>query len=280
MQLKNFHDIISGYRYIYISPHFDDVVYSCSGAIAAQVRMEQRPLVITVFGGIPPTGMKLSAFASQLHKTMGFCLGLGRGRLSIARSARTVMFARRKEDSSALTYLQADYLWLDYLDCVYRGTPPYYTQVSQLVGGDVHPDDISISKQLAQGLLMIHERLPDVTWYLPLGVGKHIDHQIVAAAAVSLIRRGAYVKFYEDFPYVLREGRLQKRLGELGGSFEPTLVDISEVLNLRIKAAELYSSQVDISFGSGEAMYKAIRDYTQNILPEKTGYLERYWEVC
>ncbi len=33
MQLKSFDDITTRYRHIFLSPHFDDVVYSCGGTV-------------------------------------------------------------------------------------------------------------------------------------------------------------------------------------------------------------------------------------------------------
>ena len=96
------------------------------------------------------------------------------------------MEIRRKEDASALDYLEVDYLWLDYLDAIYRGSPAYYSDRDQLIGGDVHPFDATLDRQLAGDLLALQERLPDAVWYAPLGVGRHVDHQIVCSAADQL----------------------------------------------------------------------------------------------
>ncbi len=266
LRLNSFDEIQTSHRHIFLSPHLDDVVYSCGGTIGVQVGVGLRPLVITVFAGVPPARQELSPFALYVHRTMGF-----------GHDAQATVTTRRQEDANALDYLGADYLWLDYPDAIYRGNPLYYTEHNQLIGGEVHPGDMRIDKELAENLLALHERLPDTVWYAPLAVGGHIDHQIVCSAADRLIQRGANVKLYEDFPSVRREGALQERLTELGGTLEPAFVEMSEMLHLRQEAAEMYASQVRASFGNRDAMYKAIADYSHNFRPVHTVHLERYW---
>ncbi len=180
MQLNRFDDISRSHRHIFLSPHFDDAVYSCGGTIGVQVSDGLRPLVITVFGGAPTSPIEFSPFAAEIHRQMGF-----------HQNAQAAVAVRRREDAAALDYLRADYLWLDYPDAIYRGSPPYYTNERQLAGGEVHPGDLWIDKELAQNLVALHERLPDTVWYAPLAVGGHVDHQLVCSAADRLIQRGA-----------------------------------------------------------------------------------------
>ncbi len=266
MQLKSFDEITRDHRHIFLSPHFDDVVYSCGGTLGVQVSTGLRPLVITVFAGVPSSNIELSPFAVEVQRGMDF-----------RQDAQTAMNTRRDEDAHALEYLHADYLWLDYLDAIYRGTPANYTQESQLIGGDVHPADLWIDKELAQNLVALHERLPDAVWYAPLGVGRHVDHQIVCSAVDRLIQRGANVKLYEDFPYVLTKDALEDRLQEFGGTLEPALVEMSEMLHLRQEGSEMYSSQIQLNFTDKASMYQSIEDYSHGIRSVLTVHLERYW---
>jgi len=233
-----------------------------------QVSCGLRPLVITVFGGMPSSDMRLSPFAQQVHSTMGG---------DAAQNPEALVQRRRKEDATALDYLQVDYLWLNYLDAIYRGNPAYYTTYSQLFGGEINPNDFPIDKQFAQDLLALQERLPDTAWYAPLGVGGHVDHQLVTSAADRLVQAGAKVYFYEELPYALQEGAVQARLNELGGAFEPRLVEMSEMLPLRLEATKLYVSQIAPQFEDIEKMRRAIATYTHTIRPVETVHLERYW---
>ena len=264
MQLKSFDDIQRHHRHIFLSPHFDDAVYSCGGTLGVQVSAGLRPLVITIFGGAPTTPVELSPFAAEMHRRMGF-----------RQDVQAAVATRRREDAAALDYMRADYLWLDYTDAIYRGDPAYYPH--EVVGVDVHPGDLWIDRELAQNLVTLSERLPDAVWYAPLAIGPHIDHLIVCSAADRLIQIGANVKFYEDFPYVLDKGALDKRLKDFGNTLEPAYVEMSEMLPLRQEASAMYASQAAANFGSKQAMLDAMETYTYSHRPVQTVHLERYW---
>lgn len=266
MQLTSLNDITKNYRHIFLSPHFDDVVYSCGGTLSVQVSSGLRPLVITIFGGAPRTEQNLTPLATQVIREMGYD------------DAIRLTATRRKEDQAALDLLQVDYLWLDYQECIYRGAN--YTTKEQFMGGEVNPADAPIEHELTQTLLKIQQALPDVSWYAPLGIGRHVDHQLVCSAADHLAHGGAKVYFYEDFPYVYREpGSREKRIQELGGNYEAALVEVSEMLPLKIEAADAYQSQINNNFANQEAMHKAIEGYAQAIRPVETIRLERYWKI-
>ncbi|GAC1389097.1 MAG: PIG-L family deacetylase [Ktedonobacteraceae bacterium] len=268
MQLTSLNDITTKYRHIFLSPHFDDVVYSCGGTLGVQLSNGLHSLVITIFGGVPSANTQLSSLATQMHREMGINPSQGVG---------AAIETRRKEDAAALDYLQVDYLWLDYLEAIYRGSPAYYTTKSQLTDGDVNSADLTIDHQLAQDLVALQERLPDTVWYAPLGIGRHVDHQLVSSAADRLVQRGAKVYLYEEFPAVLKAGAREARIQELGEALEPALVEMSEMLPYRLEAADMYTSQIGSNFGDQATMHKAMETYTHNIRPVETICLERYW---
>ncbi len=267
MQLTSLKEISKDSRHIFLSPHFDDVVYSCGGTIGVQVSNGVRPLVITIFGGLPPQDLQLSPYATDIHRRMD----------ASNLSAHNLMASRRKEDTKAMNILSADYLWLDYTDAIYRGNPAYYTANEELMGGEVHPGDMWIERQLAQDLLEIVGRFPDVVFYAPLGIGRHVDHQIVTSSVDRLVRHGTNVKFYEDFPYALQDGSLNTRLQELGGELDPAYVEMSEMLPLRLEASDCYASQTNLNFGDRARMHRVSEEYTHGIRPIQTVHLERYW---
>jgi LmbE family N-acetylglucosaminyl deacetylase len=267
LQLNSLDDITRTYRHIYLSPHFDDIVYSCGGTLGVQVSVGLHPLVITIFAGVPDNSMTPGPLTTQVLREMGFR----------PQEAQQAVLSRRQEDARALDYLHTDYLWLNYPDAIFRGTPAFYTEKSQLINGEVHPSDLWIDRQLAEQLVALHDRLPDAVWYAPLGIGRHVDHQIVCSAADRLIQLGANVKLYEDFPYVLRQGALEARLKEFGNTLEPALVEMSEMLPVRLEAAEMYASQIAANFSDKTSMFQAMETYAHSIRPVETVHLERFW---
>jgi len=270
MHLTSLNDITTKYRHIFLSPHFDDVVYSCGGTLGVQLSSGLRPLVITVFGGFPSANTQLSPLAVQIHRDMG---------ISPSQGIDAAVEERRKEDAAALDYLQVDYLWLDYPDAIYRGSPAYYTTKEQLIGGDVNNADLAIDHQLAQDLVALAKRLPDAAWYAPLGIGRHVDHQLVSSAVDRLVQQHTKVYLYEDFPYVLKAGAREARIQELGEALEPALVEMSEMLPYRLEASDMYTSQIGPTFGDQTTMHREMETYTHGIRPIETICLERYWTV-
>ena len=62
--------------------------------------------------------------------------------------------------------------------------------------------------------------------------------------------------------------------------FEPNLVEMSEMLPIRIAAAEMYASQITANFADKEAVEHSMTNYTHGIRPVETVHLERYWTAA
>ncbi len=266
MQLTSLDQVNQQYRHIYLQPHFDDAALSCGGAILLQVATGQKALIVTVFGGLPPEGTRISAFAQQIQQ-----------RMSLGIDGAEAVRRRRVEDSTAAGVLGADTLWLDFPEALYRGTPALYQGEDALFGA-VNAADLPLDEQLSSVFATIAERAPQAAIYAPLGVGNHVDHQLVCSAADRLAQRKLNVKFYEDFPYITRPNALQARQKALGIQMEPELVEISGLLDGKEEAIKAYASQVPNLFGSEDRLTTALRDYSGSLRHQYPGVMiERYW---
>ena len=256
------------YHHYYLAPHLDDAVLSCGGLIHRQAQMGESVLVVTVFAGTPRhTG--LSAFASLLHNTWD----LGPDPVAV----------RRAEDIRAVSTLGADYLHLDHQDCIYRRAPTggdwFYPARDDILGG-IHPGDVHLVEDLLQELRGILPPRGRATLCAPLGVGRHVDHRIVHRCALLLLLEGHDVRFFEDYPYSLREGKLDAALREPpGGDWSPCLEALSpEDLTAKIRAINKYDSQLGILFGSRAEAEKSTRAFAASLGAEDE-YAERYWRL-
>lgn len=265
MQLASLDQVNPQYRHIYLQPHFDDVALSCGGTIALQRATGQRILVVSVFGGLPKSA-QLSPFAASTHQKMG-----------IGPNAAEAVHQRRAEEAAAADVLRADTLILDFPDAIYRGSPALYTSEDALFG-NVNAADLALDEELAGVLMQLHERAPLAVIYAPLGVGHHVDHQLLCSAADRLAQRKLAVKFYEDFPYVAQPGALETRQKELSIPMEPELVEVSGMVRTKEETVAQYSSQIPQLFGTQEAMRQALRGYSSSLRRSYPGIeLERYW---
>ncbi len=268
MNITSLDQIDRRYRHIYLSPHLDDAVLSCGGSIGLQTACGLHVLVITAFAGLPSADLESSMFASQTHQNMG-----------LPNNPRVVVEARRKEDKEAVSTLNADTFHLDFLDAIYRGTPPSY-QNNEALFGEVQQPDFAIDEQLATLLLEIYQRAPMAVFYAPLGIGHHVDHQLCCSAADRLAQQGANLKYYEDFPYVATPGALDNRLKELGSGLESELIEVSGTLRLKEDALVAYKSQIPQLFGGPDRMQRAVEDYMGSLRHTFPGIMiERYWQT-
>ncbi|HEY7350976.1 MAG TPA: PIG-L family deacetylase [Ktedonobacterales bacterium] len=267
MEITSLEQIDRRYRHIYLSPHFDDAALSCGGSIGLQTSCGLKALVITAFAGVPPEDQQPGGFARQTHQDMG-----------LSASPHEVVKARRREDKEAISTLGADTFWLDHFDAIYRGVPPYY-QNNEALFGQVDANDFSLDEQLGTFLLEVYRRAPLATFYVPLGVGHHVDHQLCCSAGDRLAQQGANIKFYEDFPYVATPGALDTRRRELGSSLEAELVEVSGSLRLKEDALICYKSQIPVLFGSADKMQRSLEDYMGSLRRTYPGIeIERFWQ--
>lgn len=173
---------------VVLSPHPDDAVLSAWHALVSDGDVR----VVTVFAGIPEPG-----FVTALDRTRH------------ATDAAALMRLRRDDDGAALalagrTPAHADLLEANYLvqrlpevrDAIER-EPERFVEIVAASEFVTPVDEIerAVDRWLAAEIV-----------YAPLGVGRHPDHRDVARLGFRLARRGRAVRFYGDFPYLVRYG--------------------------------------------------------------------------
>ncbi len=258
-------------KHIYLSPHLDDAVLSCGGAIHRHAAAGDPVLVITFLTGEASAhgvAGPLSPFALLQHNYWG--------------DPPRPMALRRAEDVAALTLLKADWYHVGYLDAVYRADAAgrwLYTDLDTLLG-PVQPGDPLASAQadLVTQVLGFTRHAAGPVIYAPLGVGRHVDHRIVHAAALQLIRRGCHVAFYEDYPYAGRPGASEEALAAAGAeNWRLEVIPLAPAdVAAKVKAVDYYRSQLDTLFRGTEAMPSQVWGFAASRSPE-AGLAERIW---
>jgi LmbE family N-acetylglucosaminyl deacetylase len=257
MKFNDITEISGDYRHVYIAPHMDDAALSCGGAIATY-RAHNIPVLVVTLLTAHPSG-PYNAVAQEFH---------GQWRLE----TEDVVGIRRREDAEAMAILAADYVWAERLDAIYR-CPEAYVSRETLFAPPI-PDDPLIP-DMAQILIELRERLPDATFYLPLGVGDHVDHLIAFDAA--RMHGGEKLAFYEDVHYVLQPGAIERRLEAIGEQMSAATIEISAGLERKIAAISKYASQMDALFGGEDEMVRQMTAYAARLRPEGGAYGERIW---
>jgi LmbE family N-acetylglucosaminyl deacetylase len=231
-------------EWVYLSPHFDDVSFSCGGLVWEQAQTGMQVSVWTICAGDPLPG-PLPPFAEKLH-----------ARWDIGQAA---VQQRRAEDKASCQVLGAVAQHFNIPDCIYRRSAvdglPYYPDEGDIFG-ELHPDEASLVDELATTLS--GELPPQAHLVCPLGIGNHVDHYLVKLAAERLDHPTWY---YADYPYVLKGGESEiKKYAELS----PVLLGVSdEGLDAWERAVTAYSSQISSFWKNLESARKSIREYHQ-----------------
>jgi LmbE family N-acetylglucosaminyl deacetylase len=183
-------------RHLFLSPHYDDIALSAGATVRRLADLGRHPETLIVFGSEPDPAMALSPFASAMHEGWGL-------------ASSEVIARRRAEEDNAAQAIGATVQLLPFHDAIYRGYN--YLSDDDLFS---HP---AKAEQDLPGAIIASLGLPetptaDVRIYAPLGVGGHVDHQLVFTAAAQLAAAGWDVWFYEDVPYALKDGARQRRL--------------------------------------------------------------------
>lgn len=174
-------------NWIFLSPHFDDAVFSCGGLIYEQVQQGDSVEIWTICAGELPAG-QLSPFAEELHSRW--------------MTGRETIAARAAEDISACSFIGAGLRRFLLQDCIYRfdasGNP--LISKNEDLFKPLESNQLDLADELASDLLAALP--PNATLVSPLSIGGHIDHKLVRLAAE---KTGCRLWYYADFPYVLRQ---------------------------------------------------------------------------
>ncbi len=236
-------------RWIYLSPHLDDAVFSAGGLIYEQVQTGLPVEIWTFMCGYPPEG-ETSAFAQSLHKQWGFS------------SAKEAVRMRRAEDARATAILGAIPLHFDFLDCIYRrGANGEWLYSEVFV--PPHPEDAQIPSQIAK---TISARLdPGDKLVCQLGLGSHVDHFLVRQGAELA---GCLLLYDVDMPYFLYHP--EELAGKSAGMRESVYPITESALSRWQEASLAYKSQIS---GLGEVFDtpKKVRASLRSYWTERRG---------
>jgi LmbE family N-acetylglucosaminyl deacetylase len=170
------------YRAIIISPHLDDAVFSCGGAITQMVK-EGPVLVINIF----------TRYLSDI-KFHGIVMGN----------------ERQQEEKSAANFLGYESRNLDELDAIYRHKT--YQKISNIFYPPIE-EDMQWLPFLRQKIFEIIGEVDYQEIYIPLGIGWHVDH-ILTNLVFEPMFCDPKLFFYEDTPYSLIAQTTRYRLSE------------------------------------------------------------------
>jgi LmbE family N-acetylglucosaminyl deacetylase len=230
-------------RWIYLSPHLDDAIFSAGGLIREQTQTGIPVEIWTIMCGDPQL-TEYSRFAQRLHRMWGFS------------SATETVRQRRAEDTTAASMVGAKTVHFDFWDCIYRRDKKgkwLYSKISV----PPHIADADLPAQIAEAVSARLE--PEDVLVCQLAVGSHVDHVLVRRAAELLNRP---LRYDIDVPYILSKS--EELASKAAGMVESTQRITEPSLTRWVEAATSYRSQFAVlgeRFDTPEKASKAIQNY-------------------
>ncbi len=237
-----------------LSPHADDAALSCGAFLARQAARGRTARVVTVLVGDPPPDAALSPLAHELHRRWG--------------EHTDPMAVRRAEDAQATAVLGCSLETWPYRDAIYRHGA--YASEEGLFGPPA--DEAPLEQELGERCAALEGGL----LLFPLGVGQHVDHQLLFRVGWRL-HASRPVAFYEDLPYTAWEGSPARRLAALGRPLYPHIVEVSAYWPAQEAAISCYASQLPTLERDGVPVLEAVAHYAQALW--LGGYGVRLWDV-
>lgn len=257
-------------EHLFLSPHYDDIALSAGATVRRLVDLGRQPETIIVFGSEPDPAMTLSPYADTMHQGWGL-------------ASTEVIARRRAEEDAAAQAIGATVRLLPFHDAIYRGHN--YLSDEDLFN-DVAAAEADLPRAIAGSLALPEAPTDEVRIYAPLGVGNHVDHQLVFGAAARLAASGWDIWLYEDVPYALREGARQRRLDAIAGKndVQPRgFVKAKNQWEAKLDGILSYPSQLETIFRhyvgvdpSREGIREALSAYAIKEHEDSIG--ERFWE--
>lgn len=224
---------------LFISPHLDDVAFSCGGTLARLAFADFDVRLCTVFtrSVAAPQG-----FALRCQTEKGLAADVD------------YMNLRRAEDSEfARLAGGARVIHLDFAEAPHRG----YDSAAKLFGEMRAEDDVwrGAHCQLQE---IVDEYAPQII-FAPQGLGAHIDHLQTVHAMLKL-RTDAPVFWFREMPYAMRDSDARASSILLSSAkMRNAWCDITQTVTNKIEAIEAYRTQLEFQFGGSARMRDTLR---------------------
>lgn len=224
---------------LFISPHLDDVAFSCAGTLIKLAGENWQTVLCTIFtqSVVNPTGF---ALACQTDKGLS--------------PQVDYMALRRAEDAEfARLANAAKVLHLIFPEAPHRG----YNSAPELFVGIKDGDQIW--RGIGEDLKAVVAEISPQLIFAPQGIGNHVDH-LHAIKAVLAQDFPVQTLWYRDAPYVIRNCHARSS-NLLPQNLSEQAVDVSSNFAQKITACGAYATQIGFQFGGAEKLGQSLRGF-------------------
>lgn len=227
---------------LFLSPHLDDVAFSCGGTLSVLKSLGWQVALATVFTrSVPqPSGF---ALACQTDKGLS--------------AEVDYMELRRQEDQDFAARMGVDrMIWAGLPEAPHRG----YGSAPELF--QPPREDDTIGEKVVERLAPLVERLRPELIFAPQCLGSHVDHVQLTRVLPRLGVKESRTLWYRDTPYAVRQPEARPD-ASLPGGVRPLAVNVRNELKRKVEGCQCYRTQVDFQFGGAHAVGPTLEAFHQ-----------------
>ena len=227
---------------LFLSPHLDDVAFSCGATLAVLKSLGWQVALVTVFtrSVLRPSGF---ALACQTDKGLA--------------PEVDYMELRRQEDEHFAAMMRVDrMIWAGLMEAPHRG----YGSPAELF--QAPREDDTIGGRMVERLTPLMERLRPELVLAPQSLGGHVDHVQVTRLLPRLGVPESRTLWYRDTPYAVRQPGARPD-ASLPAESRPLVVDVRNELPRKVAGCQCYRTQVGFQFGGTDAVGPTLEAFHQ-----------------
>ncbi len=210
---------------LFLSPHLDDVAFSCSATLLRLRRAHYSVRLVTIF-------------TQSVENPQGFALACQTDK-GFAPDVDYLALRRREDEEFCRLADIENFAHWTFPEAPHRG----YNSAPELFAGEKEGDEIW--REVAQKLR--EEPVPDLV-FVPQGLGNHVDHLQLIRAAMDVFPFEK-LRFYRDTPYAIRQPEAQPS-SLLPADLRGEVVPFGDAdLFQKIAGCCAYESQLGFQFG-------------------------------
>ena len=224
---------------LFISPHLDDVAFSCGGTLAKLLRANLTSVVCTIF-------------TASVDDPRGFALRCQTDK-GLASEIDYMLLRRAEEAEFAHVIGGAKLRHLAFREAPHRG----YESAAELFAGERLDDEVW--REIVEELKSLAGELNPRVVFAPQGLGNHVDH-LQTIRAVRAANLNAPILWYRDTPYAIRDADAAPT-PLLPDNLSQLALDIDEEIEAKIKGCIAYTTQIGFQFGGADALREKLFDF-------------------
>jgi LmbE family N-acetylglucosaminyl deacetylase len=198
---------------VILSPHLDDAALSCGGRMLGDASL-----------------LVLNAFTRSVWWRFPFTPA----------DADRIQACRRMEEDLVSRLSNCATRSLDLPEALLRGRT-----MDDVFTATPDDRDTAVSQAITAAVTSLAAAHPLAHWYLPLGVGHHLDHRLARDAALTALRDHppTHLHFYEDLPYAAKDPTSDRTNFLPGMTLRREVFNIDDHLPWKLELLRAYWSQ-------------------------------------